>query len=196
MAVASSGKMSGIHPLGSAVLAAATFWYCPSCSSENGPTHADAAVTASATRRSLAIGFTSRPISGPPNTRISGGAPICRRRPLHPVVLRPLGPWPYVVCSIVLQTRHMGPARSLLFIPEEGGVARRLQALARAVTPQSHCSCHWRTIPSHLHSHAPVECCGAARFLGFFTAGPVLTHAPPSFERIGAAQPLLPLQAP
>src|SRR5260221_14067504 len=97
------------------------------------------------------------------NTRISGGAPICRRRPLHPVVLRPLAPWPYVVCSIVLQTHHVDPARSLLAVPEEGGVARRLQALARAVTPQSHCSSHWRTIPSHLHSHDQVECCGTAR---------------------------------
>src|SRR5260221_11681441 len=76
------------------------------------------------------------------NTRISGGAPICRRRPLHPVVLRPLGPWPYVVCSIVLQTRHMDPARSLLFIPEEGGVARRLQALASDVHPPNHHSHH------------------------------------------------------
>src|SRR5260221_2130615 len=54
------------------------------------------------------------------NTRISGGAPICRRRPMHPVVLRPLAPWPYVVCSIVLQTHHVDPARSLLAIPEEG----------------------------------------------------------------------------
>src|SRR5258706_11200696 len=196
MAVASSGKMSGIHPLGSAVLAAATFWYCPSCSSENGPTHADAAVTASATRRSLAIGFTSRPISGPPNTRISGGAPICRRRPLHPVVLRPLAPWPYAVCSIVLQAHHVGPAPSPLVLPEEGGVARRLQAPARAVTPQGHCSSHWRTIPSHLHSHSQMECCGTARSLCLFTAARALAHATPLFERLGAAQPLLPLQAP
>src|SRR5260221_2467157 len=94
----------------------------------------------------------------------SGGTPMCRRRPLHTVVLRPIGPWPYVLCSIVLQTRHVGPARSLLFLPEEGGVARRLQALARAVTPQSHCSSHWRTIPSHLDSHAQVECCETAPF--------------------------------
>src|SRR5262249_8126159 len=54
----------------------------------------------------LSLLTSTLPPQGPSNTRISGGAPTYRRRPLHPVVLRPS-----------LRCHTQGPLRASRWMP-------------------------------------------------------------------------------
>ena len=88
------------------------------------------------------LGCPNASLMRPHNTRLSCGAPRPilpqpSRRQLQAFVSGPLAPGHYVVRSMLFQRGTSSPLHTSPSTPLEAGVARRLQAPARAVTPQA-----------------------------------------------------------